>query len=214
MSTPHTTDPMTTIKSTTVNTFKNRITTLTLTTIILLIVGSVDVYSISEFSYVDPLEGFELVGAIVITLVVAIMSVWFLIYSLRRESAKPYRVKTGEEFSDLPYDNPPVDYGGYKIDYPHCELAARNLPPTNDPDEIQERKWQMRYEQLSGNAPYSLVGPLDVGYFRQRGRIMEEWDKRREKDGDRRFGIGEFTLMVLMALVVGLLIFASCSSDS
>lgn len=165
---------------------KTRSTKLILTILTLLIIGGVSGCVIMvDNGYLDP-EGSP---SKTLTLILGIAIVG-LGYTWNRWYFKNH--PTGWEIEpnlnippdgiDLPFDNPRVDYGGYRISNPKSMYAARNLPPSNNPIEIQGRKWQMRYELSSGRAPEhnSRVGN-GTYYYRQCGQKFEEWDTKKSK---------------------------------
>ena len=110
---------------------------------------------------------------------------------------------------DLPYDKPWSDYAGYFIKNPHSEYAARNLPRTNDPDEIQGRKWQAIEEQSFQRAPRTFG---DVNYWRWRGRDWEESQKRVEEIGPEAYQNekrGEMIVVLILSAIIFLAIWAN-----
>jgi hypothetical protein len=81
-------------------------------------------------------------------------------------------------------DDPKTDYGGYKLKNPESKYALRNLPPTDDPYELEERRFQMITERL-GKAPSS-----GIGMFQAR-RSGERWEKRLQRQERIRDVIGD-----------------------
>lgn len=112
---------------------------------------------------------------------------------------------------ELKWDNPRVDYGGYEISNPYSEYAARNLPATNDPEEIQGRKWQAKEEEWYRKAP---VHSFDVGYWRGRGRDIELASNRKQETITVGSVIEKIVGFIISVLFLGLLFYAIYHSHS
>lgn len=89
--------------------------------------------------------------------------------ALKQVAMKAQR-KWEEEQRGLNEDDPKKDYGGYKIKNPESKWALRNLPPTDDPRELQKRKWQENWEKFFEKAPSNWLEATsaDTGHNVQR----------------------------------------------
>lgn len=80
--------------------------------------------------------------------------------SLKQLAIKAQR-KWEKEQQMVNEDDPKKDYGGYDIKNPESKYALRNLPPTDDPEELEKRKRQAIFERLTAEAPRNMLENYD-----------------------------------------------------
>ena len=60
-------------------------------------------------------------------------------------------------------DDPKKDYSGYHIEDPESKYALRNFPPTDDPKELERRKWHANMERARKKAPQNWLEKMAYG---------------------------------------------------
>jgi hypothetical protein len=110
-------------------------------------------------------------------------------------------------------DDPKKDYSGYYIENSGSIYALRNLPPTNDPKELEGRKAQQVVEVRLQKAPTSRIfGAYSMSYYRRLGHEEIMWDKYIEENGLKKFQVRR-TIELLIGFMFLVFLMYCCSND-